>query len=773
MHPIRFALPTVLLIGLFTACGGAKTSTGPSLIPSALRAENGNAQTGTVGAALPTPLTVVVTDASGRTVSGARVEWDAGAGSGSLSPSSSNTDARGVAQSTWTLGTVAGNARATAQVTGVTPVTFSATAIPAAAAAVVSIPELANLGVGDTLRIRATVRDQFGNDIAGQSIGFTTLDAAIATVTVDGLVSAVSVGTARIVALASTRADTVLVTVSIAGSSVCGTATPRVLALGEVFIPTATASSVSACLGAPLGVNGEYALALISTSPSFATVTPLDVYGIGNTGPTTAALTALEASANATPPSIQLEQPLNRAIDPVRAIEFARREIAQQELAPLTAIAREWQANRAAAPSIQQAVDAKVGDIIRLNANANLACSSPDTRTGRVAAVGNRAIIVADTTNPAGGYTDADYASVVTTFDTLVYPMDTTAFGAPSNISQYGKIILFYTRSVNALTPPNANYTIGGFFFSRDLYPRAARGGLPACAASNEQEMFYLLVPDPNGAVNNNKRSKDEVTLLNLGTIAHEFQHLINASRRLYVTPNARPTEETWLDEGLAHIAEELLYFRISGFTSRQNLTLADIARQSGNFTNYASQNFSRFYNFLIKPEVSSPYAPNDSLSTRGASWNFLRFTAGRQGANGEAPFFRSLVNSPTTGVANLSNATGGQIGDYLRDWAVSNIADDYSAAETAALDTRYVLPAWNFRSIYPGLRFSGGAALGVYPIAARSLTNNTTQRITLAGGASSYVRFGIPGGRVTLVALSSNGTVVPSTLRYAFVRVR
>ena len=39
------------------------------------------------------------------------------------------------------------------------------------------------------------------------------------------------------------------------------------------------------------------------------------------------------------------------------------------------------------------------------------------------------------------------------------------------------------------------------------------------------------------------------------------------------------------------------------------------------------------------------------------------------------------------------------------------------SAAETAALDARYILPAWNFRSIYPGLRFSGGAPLGIYPI--------------------------------------------------------
>ena len=385
--------------------------------------------------------------------------------------------------------------------------------------------------------------------------------------------------------------------------------------------------------------------------------------------------------------------------------------------------------------------------------------------------------MVADTTNPTGGYTDIEYANIVATFDTLVFPMDTTAFGAPSNISQYGKIILFYTRNVNALTPPSAGYTIGGFFFARDLYPKTAKGNLASCPSSNEQEMFYLLVPDPTGTVNNNKRAKADVEILNLSTIAHEFQHLINASRRLYITPNAAASEETWLDEGLAHIAEELLYFRVSGFTSRQNLTLLDIGgtpAKSTLFSNYASQNFSRFYSFIINPEVNSPYAPNDSLTTRGAIWNFLRYAAGRQGASGESAFLRAVVNSSTTGIANLSAAIpGGQFADYLRDWTVSIIADDFSAAETALLDPKYVLNAWNFRNIYPGLRFSGGTALGVYPINARLLQNNVPQRISLAGGTSSYVRFGVAGGKSALLTLSSNGGAIPSQLRYAVVRLR
>ncbi len=771
-----------LLVG---ACSGEK-STGPGPVAAAITTQAGNAQTGVVGAALSVPLAVVVTDKDGKTISGARVDWDVGAGSGTASPTRSTADSRGVATTVWTLGTTAGTARLTAQVNGVTPVVFTATVIAGPAALLVASPEAAFLNVADTVRVRGSLRDQYGNTIVGQSINYSTLDPTLATVNSSGLVTAVAVGTARVVAEASSRADTVPVTISATGSSVCGPLTARVLALGEVFIPPAGSSSITTCLTSPSAISGEYALTLVSTATSFGTSSPVDVIALGSTGPTIAALTnpfaPVSSSVSA---SIDAFDAASTALSPVRAAELARRTMEQRELTPLVGTARDWMASRVAplstAPSrtayAVTAAEAKVGDVLRLNVNANVACSNADTKSGRVAAVGTRSIIVSDTDNPTGGYTDTEYAAIAATFDTLVFPMDTTAFGAPSNISSYGKIILLYTRAVNALTPPSAGYTIGGFFFARDLYPKTARNGLAACAASNEAEMFYLLAPDPNGTVNSNKRTKDEVTLLNLTTIAHELQHLINSSRRLYVNTGARPNEETWLDEGLSHLAEELLYFRIANVTSRQNLGLTDVAgnaTRSDQFRNYASQNFSRFYSYLIAPEVNSPYAPNDSLATRGAIWNFLRYAAGRQGADGEAPFLRSLVNSNTTGVANLQNVlSGGQFADYLRDWSVSLIADDFSPATTAALSQSYIMPSWNFRSIYPGLRFSGGTALGVYPIATRSLLSGSPQRVLLAGGTSSFVRFGIPAGRSAVITVSSNGALPPSTLKYALVRLR
>ena len=108
---------------------------------------------------LALPLMVVVTDASGKTISGARVDWDVSAGSGSTNPASSLSDSKGVAQTLWTLGTVASRpAQVTAQVSGVAPVTFTATVLAGPAVSVIATPELAFLGVGDSVRVSGRAR---------------------------------------------------------------------------------------------------------------------------------------------------------------------------------------------------------------------------------------------------------------------------------------------------------------------------------------------------------------------------------------------------------------------------------------------------------------------------------------------------------------------------------------------------------------------------------------------------------------------------------------
>lgn len=90
--------------------------------------DNGNGQTGAIGAALATYLRVLVVDQSGTAVSSARVNWSVATGGGSLSKSSGTTGISGLDSLVWTLGTSAGAQSVTATVTGVGSVSFSATA---------------------------------------------------------------------------------------------------------------------------------------------------------------------------------------------------------------------------------------------------------------------------------------------------------------------------------------------------------------------------------------------------------------------------------------------------------------------------------------------------------------------------------------------------------------------------------------------------------------------------------------------------------------------
>jgi hypothetical protein len=100
---------------------------------TAIALSSGNNQSAKVNTALPAPLAVKVTNASGAAVAGVTVNWAVTAGGGKVSAATSVTDTAGLARITWTMGATAGPQTATASATGLTgsPVSFSATATAA------------------------------------------------------------------------------------------------------------------------------------------------------------------------------------------------------------------------------------------------------------------------------------------------------------------------------------------------------------------------------------------------------------------------------------------------------------------------------------------------------------------------------------------------------------------------------------------------------------------------------------------------------------------
>jgi hypothetical protein len=546
-------------------------------------------------------------------------------------------------------------------------------------------------------------------------------------------------------------------TIQAGADASCTGVTPMALAVGDVH---ASVTGSSICLTNTTAA--EYLVHVffgtsVQSAQTQVTLTGSGITTASATVPATAAvmnasgLTALRATS----PRIAAV----RTTDPARQLDMRLRQMERTILAPRMAAARRAMQQRRA---LRSAAPPTVGQILSLNVDEDCdKTANPNIRPGRVVAVTNSAIVVADTTNPAGGFTDADYAAIGATFDTLVNPLDTAAFGAPTDIDGNGRIILFYTNAVNALTTNPSQGLIEGFFNPRDLFPTtttviAPGDTLEHCTASNYGEMFYVIVPDPSGTINHDTLSKAVVQQLTIDVTVHEYQHLINAARRLYIN-NANDFEEVWLNEGLSHIAEELLYYHAAGFAPRENLNGTSVVSSQkavDAFNNYQGSNAGRYDVFLGQPTTNSPYADNDSLGTRGATWNFLRYAADHQGTS-DGTVWRQIDNSTTTGFQNLTNvfASGGTIATILnefRDWSISVYTDDLVTTTTP-----YQELSWNMRDLYPT------AFRSPFPLVISPLLNVTPRTLTIIAGGSFYAKIGVAAGATASASWTTNSNAV------------
>ena len=151
----------------FTATATAGTATTLTRLGSA-------GQSDTIGAPLPIPDSVKVTDQFGNPVSGVTVTWTAGS-AGTLTPAGPSTNAAGIATATRVLGTTPGATADTAKAAGLTgsPVTFAVTTTAGQAASLVKGAGDAQTDtVGGTLPIAYTdtVKDRVGNPVSGVTV---------------------------------------------------------------------------------------------------------------------------------------------------------------------------------------------------------------------------------------------------------------------------------------------------------------------------------------------------------------------------------------------------------------------------------------------------------------------------------------------------------------------------------------------------------------------------------------------------------------------------
>ncbi|MBK9516665.1 MAG: hypothetical protein IPO09_04770 [Anaeromyxobacter sp.] len=242
---------TATVVGAPTISGSAPTTVVAASAAS-LAAVSGGGQSGTVGLALGAPLVARVTDAFGNPVFGHFVTFAVGTGGGSITQLLVSTDAAGQVSATATLGGAVGAQTFTAfsgTLAG-SPVTFSATAAPGAAAVLDVTGLAASTTAGVAAAFTVTARDSFGNVATGfaGTVGFTSSDGA-ATLPAQ---SALTAGTAAFSAtFRSAGAQTL-------GAAVTGA--PGVVGGASTTVAAAAASTLAAVSGG--GQAGVVGLAL-------------------------------------------------------------------------------------------------------------------------------------------------------------------------------------------------------------------------------------------------------------------------------------------------------------------------------------------------------------------------------------------------------------------------------------------------------------------------------------------------------------------------------
>ena len=380
----------------------------------------------------------------------------------------------------------------------------------------------------------------------------------------------------------------------------------------------------------------------------------------------------------------------------------------------------------------------ELGDTLtfRVGVGANLVvnCRNPTMVMGEVRYAGEHFTIVEDlqfhSQPDSDRFSEDEFEAIGRQLDEVVYPVDVAYFGEPADIDNNGTVFALITAEVNKLTPAGEESVVAGFFLARDLTTRSS------CEASNEGEIFYLVGPDPDEDYGSDI-SLSFANALARSTVAHEFAHLLNTQQRVTLGGGNifGDREVAWLDEALAHLAEELAGLRAAGLGTRENLDLEMITsseEQLSIYNHFHIVNQIRLGRFLrggCPPDPNGPAAAPalgdaagedpggvESLAFRGFAYGFARWLGDQFGASGgggvlpgsrEEELFRYLTSGGPAhfkGITNVERTLQAVAGvemeweEILSLYLTSLIADDRPPADT---DPRTQWKTWNLAALF------------------------------------------------------------------------
>lgn len=191
------------------------------------------------------------------------------------------------------------------------------------------------------------------------------------------------------------------------------------------------------------------------------------------------------------------------------------------------------------------------------------------------------------------------------------------------------------------LTVVFTNYEAGdvttdvvGFFDDQDFLAAGTSG-----ATGNEADLLWVRMP---GASN----SAGPVTdLLAVGTLAHEYVHLASYATRVAAHPSAPRQEVLWLDEGIAHLVEDL--------------------------TGWGPSNVGAVWVALSEWPTAAFATSEDSVAQRGQAYLLLRHLVDQAAADAGA------ANAASTATANAAaTLVGGLLAESAQGFEHARLRD-------------------------------------------------------------------------------------------------
>jgi hypothetical protein len=541
---------------------------------------------------------------------------------------------------------------------------------------------------------------------------------------------------------------------------VCGAVTPAALAVGDVSITDPASGPCVAVPAVPAAGSGgaEYLYLAVSGTGQQSATPVAGPYAV-----TGAPLPQV------VPEQAPLPSPLLSAFKPAQTAEQFHMMLRQRERAmasdPRLAVLR---ARLGRAPSLA-VTPPQLGDQKTFFVCRTITCDAPFASVTATAqeVSGKVAIFVDNAATTDQTYSAADLTNIGALFDNYLYPIDTTNFGRESDIDNNGFVEVLMTPQINKLSG-NCSQTrsvILGYFFSLDLEPTLAN--------SNAAEIFYSIVPDPN---NTSCQISTAFAKDNLGsTFIHEFQHMISYNRHVLVAKGQ--SEDTWLNEGMSHYAEELGGRLIK---DQNNPLLQPGENTLGQFV---FSNYSNAYNYLRSPEtvalIESDQS-NGTLNERGANWLMVKWLGNQFGTTTpdstqflvpSTDFTLKLENTSLVGAANVAQQAGVPFPDLVTYWQAANYLDNLPGF--TPLNPRLQYVGFNLRAALAQL-----ARTPAFPVVPDSTRTGTYQQAgTLQQGSAHDVRIvqaaGAPAVQFKLSGLSGAPISPTLTPRVGLVRIR